>query len=380
MTARAMTAWAMTAWAITAWAMTAWAMTISAISSPPPGKNYSISSGAVQNIDARSRAEQGLWNEPAWAGITAAGLPHAMLGEPLGGIGTAHALMIIRLAASQALAAPLAETMAANWLLAEAGLEPAAGAATFADTELNLVHEGGAWQAQGLLHRVPWGRACDIVAIARTSDGAPHLVRIDHRRFSVTKNQNIAAEPLDDCDVKSGIAPDSISSASDKFSLSRMRRLGAALRAVQMAGAMTGVLNMTVSYARDRKQFGRSLAGFQAVQQLVAGIATQAAAASVAADLVAEAFNGDLDFSKIAVAKIRTGEAAGAVAAARPSNPWRHRFYPRVPIEPADPGVCGPGATNSVGRLIGRSCLGRELTAPAIRLALVTTDSIVSLA
>ena len=276
--------------------------------------------GAVQNVGARAGAEQGLWNEPAWAEITAAGFTGAMLPESYGGIEISHALRIIRLAAAQALGAPLAETMAANWLLVGAGLEPAPAAATFTDTELTLAHEAGGWRAQGVLPRVPWGRACDIVALARTPTGAAHLIRINHAEITVTQNHNIAAEPRDDCFIDSILPAANISLASRNVPPSRLRCLGAALRAVQMAGALDGVLAMTAGYARDRQQFGRPLAGFQAIQQLVAGIATQTAAAGVAADMVAEAFSegvaDNLDAVKIAAAKIRTGEAAGIAAAA----------------------------------------------------------------
>jgi alkylation response protein AidB-like acyl-CoA dehydrogenase len=51
-------------------------------------------------------------------------------------------------------------------------------------------------------------------------------------------------------------------------------RAGAAARSVQMAGAARRVLEVTVSYVSGRKQFGRSVGSFQAVQHMCAEMAT----------------------------------------------------------------------------------------------------------
>jgi acyl-CoA dehydrogenase len=69
-----------------------------------------------------------------------------------------------------------------------------------------------------------------------------------------------------------------------------------------------------VKYVTERKQFGRPLAAFQAIQQNLALLAGHTAAAGMAAQ---QAFHivertgegGDATF-EIAVAKVRTGEAA----------------------------------------------------------------------
>jgi acyl-CoA dehydrogenase len=70
-----------------------------------------------------------------------------------------------------------------------------------------------------------------------------------------------------------------------------------------------------VKYVTERKQFGRPLAAFQAIQQNLALLAGHTAAAGMAAQ---QAFHvvdrtgegGDASF-EIAVAKVRTGEASG---------------------------------------------------------------------
>jgi acyl-CoA dehydrogenase len=68
---------------------------------------------------------------------------------------------------------------------------------------------------------------------------------------------------------------------------------------------------MTAEYARDRVQFGRPIAKFQAVQQNMAVLAGQTAAAVAAADIAAEAMADGFPILPIAAGKARAGEAAG---------------------------------------------------------------------
>jgi acyl-CoA dehydrogenase len=78
---------------------------------------------------------------------------------------------------------------------------------------------------------------------------------------------------------------------------------------------MQRLLASSVQYAQERVQFGRPIGKFQAVQQNLAALAGQAAAAIAAADGAIEAAARDLRSPLIAAGKIRTGEAAGIGAA-----------------------------------------------------------------
>jgi acyl-CoA dehydrogenase len=98
------------------------------------------------------------------------------------------------------------------------------------------------------------------------------------------------------------------------ISAGALRALGAVMRSAQMAGALQSVLAMSVQYASERVQFGRPIGRFQAVQQNLAVLAGQAAAATAAAEAGIEAA-GDADALAVAAAKIRAGEAAGIGAA-----------------------------------------------------------------
>lgn len=87
----------------------------------------------------------------------------------------------------------------------------------------------------------------------------------------------------------------------------------AALVAARMAGAVERLLEFTIEHATTRQQFGRPLAAFQAVQQQLAQLAEEVAAARLAAciGLAGPGFTP----ARSAAAKIRCNEAAGLAAA-----------------------------------------------------------------
>jgi len=79
---------------------------------------------------------------------------------------------------------------------------------------------------------------------------------------------------------------------------------------------MEAALVLSTRYANDRVQFGQPIAKFQAIQQQLALLAEQAAAALVAVESAVSAVAAGRPSAAlaVAVAKIRTGEAAGKVA------------------------------------------------------------------
>ncbi len=94
-------------------------------------------------------------------------------------------------------------------------------------------------------------------------------------------------------------------------------RRGALSRAMLMAGALERALDTALTYVQERKQFGRQISKFQAVQQQMAVLAGQVAAAGAAAEAGAEALsNPDPELREllIAVAKTRAGDAATMAA------------------------------------------------------------------
>jgi alkylation response protein AidB-like acyl-CoA dehydrogenase len=90
----------------------------------------------------------------------------------------------------------------------------------------------------------------------------------------------------------------------------------ALMLSAKMAGALAAALDLSVQYTRERHQFGKPLASFQAIQQQLAVFAEEAAAANMAAaaafraaDLIGRDGRGDAWF-EIACAKLRANQAA----------------------------------------------------------------------
>lgn len=231
-------------------------------------------------------ARNGRWPAAAWAAVEESGLPLALVPEEQGGFGVpgGEALALIRLTGRHALGLPLAETIIGNAALAVAGLPLAEGPVGLAD---------------GAQARVPWGRFAQTVVCASGDD----LHRCASRAVA-TEGSNLAGAPRDILSISGG--------ESRAAAGASLLELGALARALQMAGALERVLELTVEHVSTRVQFGRPLAKFQAIQQELAKLAGEVAAASAAADQAADAYvdGGDLHFA-VAVARARIGEAAG---------------------------------------------------------------------
>ena len=84
----------------------------------------------------------------------------------------------------------------------------------------------------------------------------------------------------------------------------------AMMLAAKMAGALNAALDLSVQYARERQQFGKPLASFQAIQQQLAVFAEEAAAADMAAASAFRAADRGDAWFEIACAKLRANQAA----------------------------------------------------------------------
>jgi alkylation response protein AidB-like acyl-CoA dehydrogenase len=262
---------------------------------------------------ARAQLAGGELPAALWAAIEELGLPSALLPEDAGGFGApfAEALSLLRVAGEHASPLPLAETMVARWLLARAGLEPPAGPLSLAAGCEIACGTGG--RISGRAWAAPWARQVDAIVLLTNAPGGPVVVRLPKDGLTIEAGVNIAGEPRDT--VSFDALP--TVSAPSPVDLNHLRAMGATTRILMIAGALDAVSAMTTGYARERKQFGRAIGKFQAVQQNLAVLASQAAAAGVAGDIAAEAVaaGGATRMMAVAAAKVRAGEAAGLGAA-----------------------------------------------------------------
>ncbi len=260
----------------------------------------------------RRSAEDGVFPQALWDAVTDAGFTTALLPEAAGGFGAtvAEAMGLLRIAATHAAPIPLAETMLAGWLLARADLPVPEGPLTVAPVRLkdalSLRRAGDGWRLTGKAGRIPWARAA--AAIVVLTDG-PAVALLRPGEFTVSHDCNLAGEPRDTIVVDA-----MVDALAIDVGPAQLRAAGAAVRTVQIAGALSRALALSVQYAQARVQFGRPIGKFQAVQQSLAVLAGQSAAAIAAADMATDALANGLAPLLVGAAKARAGEAASIAA------------------------------------------------------------------
>ncbi|MFC3228985.1 acyl-CoA dehydrogenase family protein [Marinibaculum pumilum] len=263
-------------------------------------------------------AEDGGWPAELWQVMAEHGLHQpfgAGDGEEAGedGADWSDLFALLFAAGRWAVPLPLGETAIAGRVLLDGGLTlPDGPLGLAAQADLSLDQKG---RVGGTAAKVPWGAAVPfVVARAGRRDGA-QLVLLPTDGVERRLDRNIAREPRDDLSFE-GVVPAASCPWPADWSADRLRDLAALLRAAQIAGAMDRVLDITVGYAGERKQFGRPIGKFQAIQHQLAELAGEAAAAAVAAQTGFAALDEGRDpWFAIAVAKQRASEAAGKGAA-----------------------------------------------------------------
>jgi acyl-CoA dehydrogenase len=268
--------------------------------------------------ETRRAAESGVFPQALWDAVAEAGFTAALLPEDAGGFGAtvAEAMGLLRIAAAHAAPIPLAETMLAGWLLAKAGLPVPEGVLTLAPVRLRdaltLHRAAEGWHLAGTAARIPWARDAAGIAVLAAGPDGPAVALLPGGAFTLAKDSNLAGEPRDTITVDAALAAEFV--APSPVGPAQLRAAGAAIRTVQLAGALTQALALSVQYAQTRVQFGRPIGKFQAIQQNLAVMAGQSAAAIAAADMAADALASDLSPVIVGAAKARAGEAASIAA------------------------------------------------------------------
>jgi acyl-CoA dehydrogenase len=260
-------------------------------------------------------AQPDQWRPAMWQELEATGLPLAALSEERGGVGLGldDALALLRPLASGSVPLPVGETILSHWLAEKAGIDLGEGVHSFvpglAKDSLVLSREGQGWTLAGKATRVPWARHAASLLVRAEYEGQAYVARLSPGQWSAKPGQNLAGEPRDDIEITAQLAATDVGRIDD-FEPHQWLAVGAAMRSVQMAGAIQRAMDLTVTYVGERSQFGRKLKEFQAVQQNLAIFAGQTASANAAAELGAEAAARGVRLDAIAAAKIRCGEAA----------------------------------------------------------------------
>lgn len=274
-------------------------------------------------------AESGLWPSELWAAIQASGFAVAAAPESLGGSDATWGDLygVVKAAGRYNLPLPLPETMLANWLLGQCGLEARnepLGIAMRSTLSLDHASTSGAffdvpWVApadtrvKGTLFDVPWGRNVDYVVaiIPGIRDTLVILARSD---AEISTRRNTAGEPRDDLIFKNAV-PLTTATVPKHLNADVLWWGGSMLRTAQMAGALETTLNLSTRYATERVQFGKPISAFQAIQHQLAQMAQQTGIAIVSAEAAFVESDEQLAAWQIAAAKVCGAESAGSVAA-----------------------------------------------------------------
>jgi len=271
--------------------------------------------------DTVNKAEKGEWPTALWNALEESGMPLMWVADEFGGSGAelADGFAVLRVAGRFAAPVPLAETLLAGWLLAEAKIAAPAGPMTIAPVhEDGDIRVGADGKLSGRARHVPFARDAGHIAVIATRNGEPVVALVAAKGLAVAPGVGLSGEPRDTVNFDGATAL--AVQPAPGLDPARLTLIAAAARTQQMAGALERILDQSVQYSLDRVQFGRPIAKFQAVQQNLANLAGEVAAAGAAADGAAEALAAhgiasDITAAEVAIAKLRVGDAAGAGAA-----------------------------------------------------------------
>jgi acyl-CoA dehydrogenase len=243
-----------------------------------------------------------------WAVLSDLGLTR-LTGESGSGAGWRESALLLRQAAAHAAPVPLVEhDLLAGWLRERAGLATGAGI----DTVSVVESHGPDGAASGT---VLWADDVDEIVVLHVADGREQVLVVPASAarpdgHDMAGRSRGVLMPSED-DLGRGVPVTSGTAAA-------LRERGGLARAAQMAGAMDRAIEVGVRHVSERRQFGRPLARFQAVQHALADAAGEACLAGAAVDAaIGLAAAPDADASErslaIAVARSVAGHAATVV-------------------------------------------------------------------
>jgi len=266
--------------------------------------------------------KKGGWKAPLWQALTEAGLPLSWVPEDCGGSGAsmAEGFSVLSSAGRFAIAVPLAETMLAGWLLAQAKLASPEGMMTVAPAgpkdRVALNPDG---MLSGRARGIPFARDAKHIAVLASGGSGLSIALVEAAKCRIEAGLNLASDGSDTVTFHN-VSPIAIKPAPKGFDQTSLMLIGAVARSLQIAGALESMLDISVRYSNERVAFEKKISKFQAVQHNLARLAGETAAAmtaaSSAADTIAHASGfDDAVFLEATAAKIRCAEAAEKGAA-----------------------------------------------------------------
>lgn len=237
-----------------------------------------------------------------WRDIQESGYADALIQEEQGGagLGLDEVALIAKGCGRHAMPLPMALTIAVR---AAASQDLPTGAIAIAATPVHI----GAGPVVSAA--VPYGLVAEWVLLWTTT-AAWLLPTSSASRVRCAGHRGVAA------DLHWARLPsDAVALSPRDGVVTQWRATAAALVAMQMAGAMERLTEMTIAHANSRSQFGKPIGKQQAIQQQISIMAEHSIAAHTAALIGLAGAGTQVDPLRAAVAKARAGEAALVVAA-----------------------------------------------------------------
>jgi acyl-CoA dehydrogenase len=249
----------------------------------------------LKEVEAtEDRVDRKVWAELGSAGLLGVSLPEASGGAGLGFLAACvvaeevgrHAAAVPFVASVVLGAGPIArfgsEHQQRQWLpAAVAGDTVLTGALVESGADpwrptLVATAQGDGWRLDGVKTEVPAGMIADaLVVSARTGDGGVALFVVDPASAGLTRRRQEATDWQIEADIEFAgvtVGPDGllVGGAEGADALTWVLEHAAAAYCLEVAGACQAAVKLTAEYTREREQFGKPIATFQAVGQRAA--------------------------------------------------------------------------------------------------------------
>ncbi|MCG8548495.1 MAG: acyl-CoA/acyl-ACP dehydrogenase [Alphaproteobacteria bacterium] len=252
-------------------------------------------------------AENGEFPEDLWQAFSDLGLSDALVPADQDGAGLGWrelAPALARLGAGS-VPVPAGENAVARGLLACTGAAPPDGLIALPTRPAAPLGRAADGTVSGILPKVLWAPRAEFVLAECDGPEGPQLALLPRMGLPHSPSHALSREPHETLTVTDAKPHLCVGTSRGTLLLA-----GALLRALQIRGAIVAALATTVDYAGVRTQFGRPIGRFQAIQQLLAEMANEAAAANAVCEMaVCAADRGEWGL-QIAVAKARCSAAA----------------------------------------------------------------------
>ena len=300
---------------------------------------YLAAAGLLESAHSREALLHARGDEPfpdeTWRRVVAAGWGGTLLGEAHGGLGlaAADAAAIFRAVGKYLCRGPLHDLVVALPLLASDApegarqrlLEGVHGGALVVVAEAPVpphgpghravVLRGG--RADGAVELVPFAASADRFVVVAHDGTAPVIAIVE--ASALARERTVSHDP---CVDRGRIAldgvrigPEDVVVAGDaaERALARIRSTVRLMIAAELAGVTAAITDMSVEYAKVREQFGRPIAGFQAVRHMLARMTQR----TVSLGNLADASAADAEAAPARMDEIAAIAKAYATSAAR---------------------------------------------------------------